>query len=396
MVKKCTICNQVVNCDDIEEHIKDKHSDKECEMCHKKFKQEEIEKHRERCECKMEECQFCGLKVEKKELFEHEYECGAKTELCTKCGKFIPLRDMIDHQNKICVDILIYEGQGKKELIKRNVNLEDSLTEEEDKKEIDKNSIQKENQRNEVREINRINRQEDNRQRRNEITNERYQIREREECVDIDSLKEQYDQMNDVFNRLNDFNMNLYNEINHSHHSSHSKHGNQINKPDIDRLVNKYSKNNDKQYPKKKYSNIMDNRHYNYQEPKKAERKEYNYEREHLHKYEDKNKSKNIERPQLERIPFENKFIYNKYKPMNEDYYYRKQIPEKEVSNHSNKNHKKVVQPVNRINSQKKENTKPRSIRHQSQPSQNRRTKEVNPFEMGKYMDDYLPDDVFE
>ena len=44
MVKKCTICNQVVNCDDIEEHIKDKHSDKECEMCHKKFKQEEIEK----------------------------------------------------------------------------------------------------------------------------------------------------------------------------------------------------------------------------------------------------------------------------------------------------------------------------------------------------------------
>ena len=202
--------------------------------------------------------------------------------------------------------------------------------------------------------------------------------------------------MNDVFNRLNDFNMNLYNEINHSHHSSHSKHGNQINKPDIDRLVNKYSKNNDKQYPKKKYSNIMDNRHYNYQEPKKAERKEYNYEREHLHKYEDKNKSKNIERPQLERIPFEDKFIYNKYKPMNEDYYYRKQIPEKEVSNHSNKNHKKVVQPVNRINSQKKENTKPRSIRHQSQPSQNRRTKEVNPFEMGKYMDDYLPDDVFE
>ena len=86
----------------------------------------------------MEECQFCGLKVEKKELFEHEYVCGAKTELCTKCGKFIPLRDMIDHQNKICVDILIYEGQGKKELIKRNVNLEDSLTEEEDKKEIDK------------------------------------------------------------------------------------------------------------------------------------------------------------------------------------------------------------------------------------------------------------------
>lgn len=391
MVQKCTICNQVVNCDDMEEHIKDKHSDKECEMCHKKFKQEEIEKHREKCDSKMMECQFCGLKLEKKELFEHEYECGAKTELCKKCGKFIPLRDMIDHQNKICVDILIYEGQGKKELIKRNVNIEDSLDEEEDKKELDKDNIQKE--RNEVRDINRINIQED-RHRRNEINNDRYQIREREECVNIDSLKEQYNQMNDVFNRLNDFNMNLYNEINHSHNSSHSKHGNHINKPDIERLVNKYSKNNDKQ--KKKYSNIMDNRHYNYQEPKKVERKKYNYEREHFRKYEDKNKSKNIERPKLERIPFEDKFIYNKYKPMNEDDYYRKQIPEKEVSNHSKQNHKKVVQPVNRINSQKKESTKPRSIRHQSQPSQNRKSKEVKPFDMGKYMDDYLPDDVFE
>ena len=391
MVQKCTICNQVVNCDDMEEHIKDKHSDKECEMCHKKFKQEEIEKHREKCDSKMMECQFCGLKLEKKELFEHEYECGAKTELCKKCGKFIPLRDMIDHQNKICVDILIYEGQGKKELIKRNVNIEDSLDEEEDKKELDKDNIQKE--RNEVRDINRINIQED-RHRRNEINNDRYQIRKREECVNIDSLKEQYNQMNDVFNRLNDFNMNLYNEINHSHNSSHSKHGNHINKPDIERLVNKYSKNNDKQ--KKKYSNIMDNRHYNYQEPKKVERKEYNYEREHFRKYEDKNKSKNIERPKLERIPFEDKFIYNKYKPMNEDDYYRKQIPEKEVSNHSKQNHKKVVQPVNRINSQKKESTKPRSIRHQSQPSQNRKSKEVKPFDMGKYMDDYLPDDVFE
>ena len=391
MVQKCTICNQVVNCDDMEEHIKDKHSDKECEMCHKKFKQEEIEKHREKCDSKMMECQFCGLKLEKKELFEHEYECGAKTELCKKCGKFIPLRDMIDHQNKICVDILIYEGQGKKELIKRNVNIEDSLDEEEDKKELDKDNIQKE--RNEVRDINRINIQED-RHRRNEINNDRYQIRKREECVNIDSLKEQYNQMNDVFNRLNDFNMNLYNEINHSHNSSHSKHGNHINKPYIERLVNKYSKNNDKQ--KKKYSNIMDNRHYNYQEPKKVERKKYNYEREHFRKYEDKNKSKNIERPKLERIPFEDKFIYNKYKPMNEDDYYRKQIPEKEVSNHSKQNHKKVVQPVNRINSQKKESTKPRSIRHQSQPSQNRKPKEVKPFDMGKYMDDYLPDDVFE
>ena len=391
MVQKCTICNQVVNCDDMEEHIKDKHSDKECEMCHKKFKQEEIEKHREKCDSKMMECQFCGLKLEKKELFEHEYECGAKTELCKKCGKFIPLRDMIDHQNKICVDILIYEGQGKKELIKRNVNIEDSLDEEEDKKELDKENIQKE--RNEVRDINRINIQED-RHRRNEINNDRYQIREREDCVNIDSLKEQYNQMNDVFNRLNDFNMNLYNEINHSHNSSHSKRGNHINKPDIERLVNKYSKNNDKQ--KKKYSNIMDNRHYNYQEPKKVERKEYNYEREHFRKYIDKNKSKNLERPKLERIPFEDKFIYNKYKPMNEDDYYRKQIPEKEVSNHSKQNHKKVVQPVNRINSQKKESTKPRSIRHQSQPSQNRKSKEVKPFDMGKYLDDYLPDDVFE
>ena len=75
-VKRCSICNEPVTIDDIENHNKLKHIDVECEFCHKKFKPDIIEEHKEKCEDKLEVCKYCELNISKKENKQHEYICG--------------------------------------------------------------------------------------------------------------------------------------------------------------------------------------------------------------------------------------------------------------------------------------------------------------------------------
>ena len=108
-VKRCEICNEVITIVDEEQHIKEKHTEKECEYCNKKFKPDLFEEHKKNCNCRLVECQYCELKVQFNELKEHEYLCGSKTRKCINCGKLIPLKDYNEHMSEGCFDIIIHD-----------------------------------------------------------------------------------------------------------------------------------------------------------------------------------------------------------------------------------------------------------------------------------------------
>ena len=121
-----------------------------------------------------------------------------------------------------------------------------------------------------------------------------------------------------------------------------------------------------------------------------------------------------MQKPALERfdnnISDYNRDKYNaQKKKRNKEEHFTKQIPEKDVEN-AHYYHQKIIQPANQIKSiqkkdltknKKKENIKktPQQKKYY-QPSQkkeeSREKKEIPQFDIGKYIDDYLPDDVFE
>ena len=99
----------MINIEDEEDHIDEKHTDIECEQCKEKFPKDIIQKHYPLCPCRVVTCRYCGLEVIYKELDTHEIQCGAKTEQCPKCLKYIPRKDYEKHQQTSCVDTLIYQ-----------------------------------------------------------------------------------------------------------------------------------------------------------------------------------------------------------------------------------------------------------------------------------------------
>ena len=96
-VKKCPKCNKPFTVDDLEDHIKEVHTEVECEYCKKKFSKGELENHKKRCDSKLVPCSFCELNVLLGELKEHQKACGAITEPCVKCNRYIQRKDMDKH-----------------------------------------------------------------------------------------------------------------------------------------------------------------------------------------------------------------------------------------------------------------------------------------------------------
>jgi hypothetical protein len=96
-VKKCPKCNKPFTVDDLEDHIKEVHTEIECEFCKKKFLKSEIDNHKKRCDSKMVPCSYCEMDVLLGELKEHQKTCGAITEPCIKCNRYIQRKNMDKH-----------------------------------------------------------------------------------------------------------------------------------------------------------------------------------------------------------------------------------------------------------------------------------------------------------
>ena len=91
-VKKCEICSEAINIDDIEDHIAERHKKVDCGDCGKHMEKNLFSSHKKKCDYKPVKCCFCELQLEKQDLHDHEYMCGSKTEECPKCFKLIPIR----------------------------------------------------------------------------------------------------------------------------------------------------------------------------------------------------------------------------------------------------------------------------------------------------------------
>ena len=101
-VKKCPKCQKPIIVEDLEEHMEEAHGEEECEFCKKKYPKMEIEKHKNRCDCKMIKCIYCDLEVLLGEIKEHQINCGAITEPCPNCGRYIQKKDLDNHLIQGC------------------------------------------------------------------------------------------------------------------------------------------------------------------------------------------------------------------------------------------------------------------------------------------------------
>lgn len=439
--------------------MKEKHFEKECLLCHKKFKPELLEEHMKKCDCKMKCCKYCELQMKDKDLLEHEYICGAKTELCRLCGKYITKKDLEKHRIDGCFDLLIYEGKDKKEVIIRAKSNND-ITKPEKKqsdatKEVPSSSINSNNPQRGLRNLS-VNRANPNLveisnkhnlpERKDKINNDKTNHQKEREEHEIDSFSSKYNQLNEEFNRYNDLNTRQLENANLNfvrkyYRQVNRKNSNKIQKPkkennDIELLYQKYNVNNE--VSNKEYTNVyyhydeMQN-HNNHKNKKDRIPNEYinRQKNTNIHKkYDDLFKKeclvedikrekpekydrcKYIQKPALER--FDNNISdYNidKYnaqkKKRNQEDHFTKQIPEKDVGN--DHYYQKIIQPANQIKSvqkkdfaknKKKENLNKTPQKKIYQPSQKKNEfkekKEAHQFDVGKYIDDYLPDDVFD
>ena len=101
-VKKCPKCNKPFTIEDLEDHMKEVHTDVECEFCKKKYPKIEIEKHKARCDSKLVQCTYCELAVLLGEIKEHQKHCGAITEPCPNCGRYVQRKDKDNHLIEGC------------------------------------------------------------------------------------------------------------------------------------------------------------------------------------------------------------------------------------------------------------------------------------------------------
>ena len=435
--------------------MKEKHIEKECSLCHKKFQPKLLEEHMKKCDCQMKCCKYCELQMREKDLLDHEYICGAKTELCRLCGKYIPKKDLEKHQIEGCFDLLIYEGKDKKEVIIRAKSSNDitklEKKEKEAIKEVPLNNIKSNNPQRDLRNhsVNRvhpslveINNKFNLPERKDKIN----QQRQREEH-EIDSFNSKYIQLNEEFNRYNDINTKQLENANLNfvekyYRPINRKHENKVQKPKkennaIELLYQKYNINNEvsnKKYNIYYHYDEMQN-HNNHKNKNDRIPNEYINNKKNMNinkKYDDLFKKESLvedikiekpekydrykymQKPALERfdnnISDYNRDKYNaQKKKRNKEEHFTKQIPEKDVEN-DHYYHQKIIQPANQIKSvQKKEltkNKKKENIKKTPQqkkyyqPSQkkeeSREKKEIPQFDIDKYIDDYLPDDVFD
>lgn len=98
-VKKCEICDEPVNIDDMDDHIVENHKKIDCYDCGKYMDKKLLSSHKKKCISKPVKCSFCELQLNKDDLHDHEYICGSKTEECVKCFKLIPIRGKISDIN---------------------------------------------------------------------------------------------------------------------------------------------------------------------------------------------------------------------------------------------------------------------------------------------------------
>jgi hypothetical protein len=107
-VKKCIHCGEIINIEDEQEHVNEKHVDVTCEFCQGKFPKQEIKTHTANCVERQVECKFCALGISFKDRKEHETICGAKTEYCPSCKKYIPIKNYEYHIESGCYPDDIY------------------------------------------------------------------------------------------------------------------------------------------------------------------------------------------------------------------------------------------------------------------------------------------------
>jgi hypothetical protein len=107
-VKMCKMCDEVINIEDEEDHIKEFHTKFKCSHCNKGIEKKCYEIHIKTCEERLLECIYCLLEISAKELKDHEYACGSKTENCHSCRKYIPIRDLEKHLQSPCYPDEIY------------------------------------------------------------------------------------------------------------------------------------------------------------------------------------------------------------------------------------------------------------------------------------------------
>ena len=101
-VKRCRLCEEIINIDDEEDHMNDNHKEIQCIFCKRKIPENLIQLHHENCGEKPAECAYCTLNLVQKEKKDHEYVCGAKTEYCQNCRQYIPIRDFEIHLIQSC------------------------------------------------------------------------------------------------------------------------------------------------------------------------------------------------------------------------------------------------------------------------------------------------------
>ena len=99
-IRKCDICKEPIQIDELEEHKIMKHQKQKCPDCGQSFLLPELKTHK--CPKKMVECQYCGLFVDKNELNDHEYQCGAKSIPCEYCGINVPAMEKALHLKYTC------------------------------------------------------------------------------------------------------------------------------------------------------------------------------------------------------------------------------------------------------------------------------------------------------
>jgi hypothetical protein len=91
-VKKCEICDEAVNIEDMDDHVAENHKKIDCNDCGKVFDKKHLSSHKKKCDSKPVKCSFCELELDKDDLHDHEYMCGSKTEECPTCLQLVPIR----------------------------------------------------------------------------------------------------------------------------------------------------------------------------------------------------------------------------------------------------------------------------------------------------------------
>ena len=96
IVKKCQ-CGEIIQIEQMEEHIKDAHTDVNCKYCRKGFNKKKLVDHEKTCNAKLKTCRFCEMEISGYDIKDHEKTCGSKTETCSICKSQVMIIEFEDH-----------------------------------------------------------------------------------------------------------------------------------------------------------------------------------------------------------------------------------------------------------------------------------------------------------